>query len=227
MRGSGQFLHKTTILLENTMTLQWKMMILLLKVDDLCDRIEDADEDYDAPGTGQVIVENEDGTVTVQSEGEQGDAAAAVPPLTPFRVCTASMPLPVPPPLVPEDGDKKKKMKKNDTPVEKEEPPSCPRLFCVLPSPHAKARADTIAERTVLGGGFMEVSFQWKNVDFLMKNVDFLLKNVDFIIKQEDSWRGDTFQIHLLCEVSSQHSRILISQSGILISHSGILIGNQ
>jgi Ca2+-binding EF-hand superfamily protein len=131
-------------------------------------RIEDADEDYDTPdgGGGPITVVNEDGTVEVVEGGGgggDGSEACAVPPLTPFRVCTASMPLPsmCPPATAPSGGGAV----------------SCPRLFCILPSPHAKARPDTMAERTVLGGGFLE----------------------------EEGWRNDTFQIHVLCEWGCGH----------------------
>lgn len=88
-------------------------------------RIESTDEDYDTPGDArcgvQVTVVSDDGTEAVDTGG--GGEACAVPPLTPFRVCTASMPLPP---------------KHPDTNVSG----SCPRLFCVLPSPHAKPRPE-------------------------------------------------------------------------------------
>lgn len=87
-------------------------------------RLEATDEDYDTPGDGgaQVTVVNDDGTVDVVETS--GAEASQLPPLTTFRVCTASMPLP------PQHPDKST-------------PASCPRLFCVLPSPQAKPRPES------------------------------------------------------------------------------------
>ena len=91
-------------------------------------RIEATDEDYDTPGDGQggtrVTVVNDDGTVEM-IETSHGGEASEVPPLTPFRVCTASVP------LLPQH------------PYEST-PASCPRLFCVLPSRHAKPRPEGV-----------------------------------------------------------------------------------
>ena len=90
-------------------------------------RLEATDEDYDTPGDGgaQVTIVNDDGTVEVVETSGGGSAEASdVPPLTPFRVSTASMPLP------PQHADEST-------------PASCPRLFCVLPSAHAKPRPES------------------------------------------------------------------------------------
>ena len=117
-------------------------------------RMEDADEDYDTPGDGGG--DDPEGGGDAAAGGGDSVEPAPLPPLTAYRIATSEMPMPMP-----ASGCA----------------PAAPRLFCVLPSPHARPRGPDPVERALLGGGFLD----------------------------DDGWRGDTFQMHCLCEWGCGH----------------------